>query len=46
MSEPNWADKTIWTRDCLEVLGRMNSDTVDLIYLLSKLQIHKQRRRR
>ena len=30
---PNWADKTIWTRDCIEVLRRMNSGTVDLIYL-------------
>ena len=32
MPEPNWADKTIWTGDCLDIM-RMNAETVDLIYL-------------
>ena len=30
---PNWKNRTIWTRDNLEVLRGMNSDCVDLIYL-------------
>ena len=30
---PNWADKTIWTGDCLYVMRGMNSASVDLIYL-------------
>jgi site-specific DNA-methyltransferase (adenine-specific) len=33
MAEPNYADKTIWTGDCLYILRGMNSETVDLIYL-------------
>lgn len=33
MGTPNWADKTVWTRDCLEVMRGMNSGSVDLIYL-------------
>ena len=33
MAEPNFADKTIWTGDCLYILRGMNSDCVDLIYL-------------
>ena len=31
--QPNWANRTVWTRDCLEVMRGMNSDSVDLIYL-------------
>ena len=30
---PNFADKTIWTGDNLDILRGMNSETVDLIYL-------------
>lgn len=33
MGEPNWRNRTIWTRDNLHVLRGMNSATVDLIYL-------------
>ena len=33
MGEPNWANRTVWTRDCLEVMRGMNSESVDLIYL-------------
>ena len=33
MAEPNWANRTVWTRDCLEVMRGMNSESVDLIYL-------------
>ena len=33
MAERNFASRTIWTRDCLEVMRGMNSETVDLIYL-------------
>ena len=33
MPEPNWADKTIWTGDCLDIMRGMNAETVDLIYL-------------
>ena len=33
MATPNFADKTIWTGDNLDILRGMNSDTVDLIYL-------------
>ena len=33
MIEPNFADKTIWTGDNLEILRGMNSECVDLIYL-------------
>lgn len=33
MSEPNWADKTIWTGDNLPIMRGMNSESVDLIYL-------------
>ena len=29
----NYASGTIWTRDCIEVMRGMNSETVDLIYL-------------
>ena len=29
----NWADKTVWTGDNLEVMRGMNSESVDLIYL-------------
>ena len=30
---PNFADKTIWTGDTLDILRGMNFDCVDLIYL-------------
>lgn len=33
MGTPNWKNRTIWTRDNLQVLRGLNSDTVDLIYL-------------
>lgn len=33
MGEPNWRNRTIWTRDNLHVLRGLNSGTVDLIYL-------------
>ena len=33
MAEPNWANRTIWTGDNLDILRGMNSETVDLIYL-------------
>ena len=33
MATPNFADKTIWTGDNLDILRGMNSESVDLIYL-------------
>ena len=33
MADSNWSDKTIWTGDNLLVMRRMNSGSVDLIYL-------------
>ena len=33
MTEPNFADKTIWTGDNLDILRGLNSESVDLIYL-------------
>ena len=33
MAEPNFADKTIWTGDNLDILRGMNSECVNLIYL-------------
>ncbi len=33
MADPNWANRTIWTGDNLDVMRGMNSDSVDLIYL-------------
>ena len=33
MTKPNFANRTLWTGDNLEVLRGMNSDCVDLIYL-------------
>ena len=33
MATPNFADKTIWTGDNLDILRGINSDCVDLIYL-------------
>ena len=33
MTAPNFADKTIWTGDNLDILRGLNSQTVDLIYL-------------
>ena len=31
--KPNWANRTLWTGDNLDILRGMNSATVDLIYL-------------
>ncbi|MCY3991384.1 MAG: DNA methyltransferase [Caldilineaceae bacterium] len=33
VGNPNWANKTIWTGDCLYVMRGMNSASIDLIYL-------------
>ena len=33
MTAPNFADKTVWTGDNLDILRGMNSESVDLIYL-------------
>ena len=33
MAAPNFADKTLWTGDNLDILRGMNSESVDLIYL-------------
>ena len=33
MTAPNWANRTIWTGDNLDIMRGMNSETVDLIYL-------------
>ena len=33
MTEPNFADNTIWTGDNLDIMRGMNSESVDLIYL-------------
>ena len=33
MAAPNFANRTIWTGDNLDILRGMNSDCVDLIYL-------------
>ena len=33
MVAANFADKTIWTGDNLDILRGLNSETVDLIYL-------------
>ncbi len=33
MAKPNFADKTIWTGDNLDILRGINSECVDLIYL-------------
>ena len=33
MTAPNFADKTIWTGDNLDILRGMNAECVDLIYL-------------
>ena len=41
MATPNFADKTIWTGDNLDILRGMNSECVDLIYLDPPLQPHQ-----
>ena len=33
MPESNWANRTLWTSDNLDIMRGMNSETVDLIYL-------------
>ena len=35
MPDPNFADKTIWTGDNLDILRGMNSECVDLICLFT-----------
>ena len=30
---PNWANRTMWTGDNLDIMRGMNSESVDLIYL-------------
>ena len=30
---PNWANRTLWTGDNLDIMRGMNSETADLIYL-------------
>ena len=42
MTEPNFADKTIWTGDNLDILRGMNSECVDLIYLIKGAKPHAQ----
>ena len=42
MTEPNFADKTIWTGDNLDILRGMNSECVDLIYLMKRRKPHAQ----
>ena len=32
MGKPNWANRTIWTGDNLDIMRGMNSESVDLIY--------------
>lgn len=32
MGEPNWANRTMWTGDNLDIMRGMNSECVDLIY--------------
>ena len=31
--QPNWQNRTMWTRDNLDIMRGMNSASVDLIYL-------------
>ena len=33
MTQPNWANETMWTGDNLPIMRGMNSESVDLIYL-------------
>ena len=33
MTKPNFANRTIWTGDNLDILRGLNSDSVHLIYL-------------
>ena len=33
MAIPNWANRTLWTGDNLDIMRGMNSESVDLIYL-------------
>ena len=36
---PNFADKTIWTGDNLDIMRGINSESIDLIYLDPPLQL-------
>ncbi len=33
MAQPNFKNRTLWTGDNLDVMRRLNSETVNLIYL-------------
>ena len=33
MTTPNWANRTLWTGDNLDIMRGMNSESVDLLYL-------------
>ena len=33
MTQPNWANRTLWLGDNLDILWGMNAEAVDLIYL-------------
>ena len=44
MAEPNFSNRTVWSADNLDILRRINSECVDLIYLApSKSQRRKMR---
>ena len=45
MPTPNFADKTIWTGDNLDIMRGMNSESVDLIYLDPPFNSNQQLRR-
>ena len=30
MDQPNWANQTLWTGDCLDIMRGMNGESVDL----------------
>ena len=40
--QPNWANRTIFTGDNLDIMRGMNSETVDLIYLDPPFNSNKQ----
>ena len=42
---PNFANRTVWTGDNLDILRGLNSDSVDLIYLDPPLQQQSDLRR-
>ena len=42
MATPNWANRTIFTGDNLDIMRGMNAETVDLIYLDPALQLQQE----